>query len=66
MLEESLGVISVVARLNPKQEMDDDTLRKEICSLVAAATAAPPGESKEPPALPASGSWNAGTPASTG
>ncbi|MCA8064139.1 hypothetical protein [Burkholderia sp. AU38729] len=52
MLEESLGVISVVARLNPKQEMDDDTLRKEICSLVAAATAAPPGESKEPPALP--------------
>lgn len=52
MLEESLGVISVVARLNPKQEMDDDTLRKEICSLVSAATAAPPGESKEPPALP--------------
>lgn len=52
MLEESLGVISVVARLNPKQEMDDETLRKEICSLVAAATAAAPGESKEPPALP--------------
>ncbi|MCA8122776.1 hypothetical protein LGN07_29015 [Burkholderia cepacia] len=52
MLEEALGVISVVARLNPKQEMDDETLRKEICTLVAAMTAAPPGESKAPPALP--------------
>lgn len=51
MLEEALGVVSVVARLNPKQEMDDQTLRKEICSLVAAMVAAPLSESKEPPAL---------------
>lgn len=51
MLEDALGVISVAARLNPKQEMDDEVLRKQICGMVAAMAGAPLNELKDPPKL---------------
>ncbi|WP_296224589.1 hypothetical protein [Ralstonia sp. UBA689] len=51
MLEDALGVISVAVRLNPKQEMDDEKLRKEVCGMVAAMAGAPLNELKEPPKL---------------